>query len=254
MNGPKFFMFLGIVLLIALGVYLATTPRGSDIPLTGIVDGTEVIVSPQITGRMVNLTVDEGSEVKKGQLIAELDRAQLATQVASDDANIGNVEAKINEEQHTLDWIDGQTAAAINQSRAMLTSTQADLDEAQANLHRDELNTARTIGLFDGGVASAQDRDTADATVKASRAHVKSLEDQVHAQRASLELAQANRRQLDVLRSEIASLQAQRAQAKADRDGAATQLGYTKSIRRLTALFQCALRARAKWCSKARPL
>ena len=32
-----------------------------------------VIVSPQITGRMVTLKVDEGSEVKKGDLIAELD-------------------------------------------------------------------------------------------------------------------------------------------------------------------------------------
>jgi HlyD family secretion protein len=228
MNGPKFFMFLGIVLVIALGVYLATTPRGGDIPLTGIVDGTEVIISPQIAGRMVKLTVDEGSEIKKGQLIAELDRAQLAAQVASDDASINSVEAKINEEQHTLDWTDGQTTAAINQAHAMLTSIQADLDEAQANLHRDELNTARTIGLYEGGVASAQDRDTADATLKASRAHVKSLENQVRAQHASLELVEANRRQLDVLRSEIASLQAQRAQAKADRDGAATQLGYTE--------------------------
>ena len=55
-------------------VYFLTTPRGKDIPLIGVVDGNEVIVSPQITGRMVKLTVDEGSEVKKGDLIAELDR------------------------------------------------------------------------------------------------------------------------------------------------------------------------------------
>ncbi len=228
MNGPKFFMFLGIVLVIALGVYLATTPRGSAIPLTGIVDGTEVIISPQITGRMVKLTVDEGSEVRKGMLLAELDRAQLAAQVASDDANIASISAKILEERHSLSWTDAQTQAAISQARAMLTSSQADLDEARANLRRDQLNTARTFGLFQGGVVSAQDRDTADATLKASQAHVHSLDDQVRAQRAALALAQANRRQLDVLQSEIASLEAQRAQAQADRAGAATQLGYTE--------------------------
>ena len=61
-------------------VYYFTTPRGTDIPLIGMVDGNEVIVSPQITGRMINLTVDEGSSVKKGDLIAELDPKELEAQ------------------------------------------------------------------------------------------------------------------------------------------------------------------------------
>jgi len=60
------FVIIGVVFLIALAFYLFSTPWGKEIPLTGIVDGNEVIVSPQITGRIINLTVDEGSEVKKG--------------------------------------------------------------------------------------------------------------------------------------------------------------------------------------------
>ncbi len=60
-----------MVFLISLAFYIFSTPHGSEIPLTGTVDGNEVIVSPQITGRIVNLTVDEGSAVKKGDLIAE---------------------------------------------------------------------------------------------------------------------------------------------------------------------------------------
>jgi multidrug efflux pump subunit AcrA (membrane-fusion protein) len=60
MTGRKFIVVIGMVFLIALVVYFATTPKGSDIPLIGVVDGNEVIVSPQITGRIVNLTVEEG--------------------------------------------------------------------------------------------------------------------------------------------------------------------------------------------------
>ena len=56
MTGRKFIVVIGMVFLIALIVYFATTPKGSDIPLIGVVDGNEVIVSPQITGRIVNLT------------------------------------------------------------------------------------------------------------------------------------------------------------------------------------------------------
>ena len=80
MTGRKFLRFSRWSFSIALTFYLFTTPRGSDIPLTGIVDGNEVIVSPQITGRIVKLTVDEGSAVKKGDLIAELDPQELASE------------------------------------------------------------------------------------------------------------------------------------------------------------------------------
>jgi len=66
MNGRKTLILIAMVFLIAAGFYFFTTPSGSEIPLTGIVDGNEVIVSPQIMGRIVNLTVDEGSQVKKG--------------------------------------------------------------------------------------------------------------------------------------------------------------------------------------------
>ena len=75
MTGKRFFIFLGMVFVVSLLVFLFTTPRGSAIPLIGVVDGNEVIVSPQVAGRMIKLNVDEGSEVKKGDLIAELGRA-----------------------------------------------------------------------------------------------------------------------------------------------------------------------------------
>jgi multidrug resistance efflux pump len=47
-----------------------------------------VIVSPQITGRIINLTVDEGSEVKKGDLIAELDPKELEANLRRRQANV----------------------------------------------------------------------------------------------------------------------------------------------------------------------
>jgi HlyD family secretion protein len=77
MTGRKFLSFIGVILLITAVVYYFTTPSGKYIPLTGVIDGNEVVVSPQITGRIVNLTVDEGSVVKKGDLIAELDSKEL---------------------------------------------------------------------------------------------------------------------------------------------------------------------------------
>ena len=65
MNSRKTFAIIGARVSHRAGVLLFSTPRGKEIPLTGIVDGNEVIVSPQITGRIIDLTVDEGSRSEK---------------------------------------------------------------------------------------------------------------------------------------------------------------------------------------------
>jgi HlyD family secretion protein len=123
---------------------------------------------------------------------------------------------------------DDQTGASLKQAAAMLTSTHAQLDQARANLWRDQTDYDRSQKLFEGGVESAQDRDHADATLKASLANVKSLEDSVNAQEAALGVAQANRKQVDVRGSDIATTLAQLEQARAAAAQTATQLGYTK--------------------------
>src|ERR1017187_4178378 len=96
MKISRFFVFVGMLFVVALVVYLTTTPRAKEIPLTGIVTGNDVIVSPQVAGRMIRLTVDEGSEVQKGDLIAELDPAELTAGRDSAEANIHTLEARVN--------------------------------------------------------------------------------------------------------------------------------------------------------------
>jgi HlyD family secretion protein len=228
MTGRKFFGFLGVVFILSLVIYLVTTPRGGDISLIGVVDGTEVIISPQITGRMVKLTVDEGSVVKKGDLIAELDRTELEAMLAAAKANVASLEAQVGGSRHNYSWTNDQTGASLNQASAVLTSTQAQLDQARANLWRDQTDAERMQKLFDSGVASAQDRDHAIAAQQASQANVKALEDSVKAQQAALAVAQSNRQQVDVRGSELATTIAQLEQARATAAQVATQCGYTK--------------------------
>jgi HlyD family secretion protein len=229
MSGSKrTFIIIGMVFLIALAFYLFTTPWNGDIPLTGIVDGNEVIISPQITGRIISLSVDEGSEVKKGDLIAELDPKELEAGLAAANANVASLQAQVSEANHNYSMTDDQTGASVQQAVAMLTSTRAQLDQAKATLWRDQTDYDRMQKLFDSGVESAQDRDHADATLKASEANVKSLEDSVRAQDAALNVAKANRKQVDVRGSEVATTIAQLEQARASAAETATQLGYTK--------------------------
>ncbi|MFY9802686.1 MAG: efflux RND transporter periplasmic adaptor subunit [Candidatus Acidiferrales bacterium] len=228
MTGRKFFTMLFVIFIVAAVAYYFTTPRGNDVPLIGVVDGNEVIVSPQITGRIVNLTVDEGTAVKKGQLIAELDSTQLAASLAATKANVSSLEAQVNEANHNYTWTNGQTDASVTEARARVTSSSAQLPPARAQLLRDQQDLKRMQQLFAKGEVSEQDRDHAEAAVRISQANVEALEEAVRAESAAVEVAQANRKQVDARKSAINTTIAQLEQARASEAEMAAQLGYTK--------------------------
>ncbi|MGA7915759.1 MAG: efflux RND transporter periplasmic adaptor subunit [Candidatus Acidiferrales bacterium] len=228
MTGRKFFTLLFVIFVVAAVAYYFSTPRGNDIPLIGVVDGNEVIVSPQITGRIVDLTVDEGTAVKKGQLIAELDSTELAASLAATKANVSSLEAQVNEANHNYTWTNGQTDASVTEARARVTSSNAQLPPARAQLWRDQQDLKRMQELFAKGEVSAQDRDHAEAAVRISQANVEALEEAVRAESAAVDVAQANRKQVDARKSAINTTMAQLEQARASEAEMAAQLAYTK--------------------------
>ena len=76
----KFLIILAVIFSIALGYYFFSTPRSRDLVLIGTVDSNQVIVSPQVQGRIYKLLVDEGTQVKQGDLVAVLDPSELEAQ------------------------------------------------------------------------------------------------------------------------------------------------------------------------------
>ncbi|MFZ3217384.1 MAG: efflux RND transporter periplasmic adaptor subunit [Candidatus Acidiferrales bacterium] len=228
MTGRIFATLLLVIFVIAVVAYYFTTPHGTDIPLIGVVDGNEVIVSAQITERIVNLAVDEGTSVKKGDLIAVLDSKELEANLEAAKANVASLEAQVNEANHNYSWTNGQTDASLIEAHARVTSADAQLGPARAQLARDQDDLKRIQQLFSKGEVSAQDRDHAEAAVKISQGNVTALEEATKAEAAAVEVAQANRKQVDARKSAISTTIAQLEQARATEAQAATQLGYTK--------------------------
>jgi len=60
----RVFILLGIILTISAAYYFFSTPRGGDLVLVGTVDANQIVVSPQIQGRILKLLVEEGTQVK----------------------------------------------------------------------------------------------------------------------------------------------------------------------------------------------
>jgi HlyD family secretion protein len=156
-----------IVLLVVIGggIYYATARQPSAIVLTGIVTTDEVIVSPEIQGRVQELLVNEGDTVTKGQPLAIIQPEEQMADLAFYDSSVKQYENQV-------------------------VQAEADMENARLTYERDE-------PLYKEKAISEQDFTTARTTYDGAKARVESLQRQVDA-------------------------------AKAQKDKAAVELGYTK--------------------------
>ena len=224
----KFLIILGVIFTISLTYYLLSTPSNKDLILIGTVDSNQVIVSPQIEGRLAKLLVDEGTQVKQGDLIAVLDPSELEAEERAAAATIDSMRSKVAETQSTLQATQGSTSSSVANAQARLQSTRAQLLQAEATLERTQSDSRRMIELAKEGVESDQDRVQAETNLTAQKALVQSLNNQVSAAEADLNTAIANTHQAHAAQSTVESARAQVANAESMLKQAEVRLGYTK--------------------------
>jgi multidrug resistance efflux pump len=224
----RFIILLSALLLIALAYYFVSTDRTTDLVLIGTVDANQVIVSSKVVGRLETLNVDEGQQVKAGELVATVDSAEYQAMRSASEATLASLRTKIAESSATAASTQGDTTNQVANSRATLRAARAALNEAIANRDLQEADTRRTVALADQGVMSQQDRDRAVNSLRAQQAHVQNATDQVSAAEAALEAAIARTNQGTAAARNIVETREQARNAQAQLAQADVQLGYTK--------------------------
>lgn len=134
---------------------VAAVQRGSltsSITAVGTVRaGTEVIMSFDAPGQVSTMLVQEGERVEKGQLLAQLDQADLALQVSSAKAVLAAAQAQLDALR------EGPRPEEISAAEGQVAAAQAALDQAMAQ--RDQLLSGATdaeISAAQAAVKSAQ--------------------------------------------------------------------------------------------------
>jgi multidrug resistance efflux pump len=224
----KVLILVAVIFAISTAYYFYSTPRGGDLVLIGTVDANQIVVSPQIQGRILKLLVDEGTQVKQGDLIAELDPSELEAEERAAAAMIASFRSQVNANQYTQQSTKGSTSSDVANAQAQLQSARAQLAQAEATLARIESDSRRTIGLAEAGVASEQEKVQAEMNLKAQQASVDSWKEQVSAAQASLNASVARTNQAAAAQSTVASTRAQVGNAVAQLKEAEVRLGYTK--------------------------
>jgi HlyD family secretion protein len=126
----------------------------------------EVKLSPDISGEIIELDVEEGDSVKKGQVLAKIYGDIYATQ-------------------------RDQAAAIVNQQKAQLADAQAGLGALEAQLDQAKKTYDMQKELYDEKVISRNEFNTADAAYKTALANLNAAKQGVIGSQASVSSAQA---------------------------------------------------------------
>jgi len=153
-GGPIF----GLTILLLLGCskkpkieYETTTVEKGNISTTVTATGTiepvtSVEVGTQVSGIVSKIYVDYNSEVKAGQVIAELDKTNLTSELASQRANLTSVQSSLAyqkanfERQKTLYDKGLISANDFEQARLSYVQAQQQVTTARQNVKRAETN------------------------------------------------------------------------------------------------------------------
>jgi multidrug resistance efflux pump len=210
------------------GWYYVVHTRPTALVLTGIVTTHDVVVAPQIAGRLVALHVKEGDAVKAGELVAEIDTGELQADRAYYEASAEGMASQVRETEAALRLQERQLTDQITQAEAEIASAEAQRLAAVADAERARVTFHRTTELSKSGLAPAQQLDEARTAFEAAQARVEALARQVDAEQSALALARANQEQVAIRRSQVQSTQHQLAAAGAQRQKANVRLGYSK--------------------------
>lgn len=142
----------------------------------------EVKISPDVSGEIVELTVNEGDSVRKGQVLARI-YADL------------------------LNSTRDQVQATVNQQKAQVSNSTAQLASLKATLDQTEAQYNRQKKLFSEKVSSRLEYEQAEQAYKSAKANYAAAMEGIKSAQAAVQSVQAqlNRADKDVSRTVITS-------------------------------------------------
>lgn len=167
-----------------------TVDRGNivtEVQMTGTLAAvTTVAVGTQVSGTVAELYADFNSEVKKGQVLAKLDPALFQTQLDQADASVKTSEA------------------VISNDLASIAAVKANVEKARVDVINSLRKYKMIKKLFDEGLETEDDMDSAQATLNSANAALSAVQAQLKSAQASLTADQAR---LDQARANLKNAQ-----------------------------------------------
>ncbi len=139
---------------------------------------TEVKISSDVSGEIVELYIEEGDSVTSGQLLAKIDPDAYQSQVERGVASVNNAMAQV-----------ANAKSGVERSKAQLTQAIAQKEQIEAQINNTRTIHNRNIELHKDGIISDSDFEMSLSNLKALEANLRSAQANVTSSEANLESA-----------------------------------------------------------------
>ena len=191
------------------------------------VEGDLISVSSTVSGKIRQLPIREGEQVKKGQLIAQLREEDYQAQVDISDGIVQSINASLNEAMADVQLVRETTEKEVQRAEAVLSASQARLKEAEANMHLATLDFKRVSKLYKSKTVSASEMDKVQAAYTLAQAGLEKAEEEINENRAKLKVARANTGEVTLKQRRVESLKGKLKEATAELEAAQLKLDHT---------------------------
>ncbi|MBO6027394.1 MAG: efflux RND transporter periplasmic adaptor subunit [Bacteroidales bacterium] len=175
----RWFIILGVIASVVIGIIIVNTSKSSKkelvirthvvgeytventVTATGTIEPVETVeVGTQVSGKVEKIYVDFNDVVKKGELLAELDKLTLNQSVSRAKASLTSAESQLNYAKLTYDrtkqLYESNAATLASYQEAQNTYTQAQMSKKNAQAAYDQalvdLSYAEIYSPIDGVV------------------------------------------------------------------------------------------------------
>ena len=192
------YVILAIVVALGVGAYFAFTwwTRGKESTDDAQVDADVVPVSARVAGVLLHVRVVDNQAVKKGELLAEIDPAELSAKVKQTEAELAAARAQSAAAEAQVAIVVASSKGGLSAARAQLSGSatsvagaDAQIASAKASVARAEAEAARADNDLARAEALIKDQAIPQAQVDTARSNAAAARAAVAQARAQLQMA-----------------------------------------------------------------
>ena len=229
----------------AIWYFLIRTPPAPRnlIKLSGRIEGDDTTVSTKIAGRIREIHVREGDQVKAGQVIALIDDEQVRAREEQERSNVLQAEARVLSAQQQIAVLNAQLEESnigVDQARvdaqgrvsgaeAQVAHAEAQLAQAEADYGQARYDEQRYTTLAKDGDVPERTGKQAQTTADAKLAAVRAARKQVDVARGALTIAKANLSNAAMRTSQSIAIRKQILQAQSETLAAQAEVEHARA-------------------------
>lgn len=190
------YILLAVIAVIVLAFYLRgkNKPKGEEITVEKVekrtikemvgasgkvFPETEVKISSDVSGEIVQLLVEEGDSVVTGQLLCKVDPDTYKSMVERGEATVNSSKAQV-----------ANSRSGVARAKAQLIQAKAQVDQMKTQVENQRNIHNRNVKLREDGVISQADFENSEATLAQLEANLRSSEANVQTSEANVESAE----------------------------------------------------------------